>query len=198
MLHRDTDYRKMQSMSDINHIELRLYPVFRGCGPEELDRLIRCMSRTTLENPGDLLFEDQIESDSAYIVQKGLLVAELPLEDGIAVEMARMGAGALVGELCLIKGGPRSLRVKAIGPAQLIRIDREAFSALRQAKDIAAYTVIRNICLTMCDRLRTTNQFIERELRHESMETADITSMGQTTVGQRAKAMLSRLFGRQE
>jgi len=188
----------MQSMSDINHIELRLYPVFRGCGPEELDRLIRCMSRTTLENPGDLLFEDQIESDSAYIVQKGLLVAELPLEDGIAVEMARMGAGALVGELCLIKGGPRSLRVKAIGPAQLIRIDREAFSALRQAKDIAAYTVIRNICLTMCDRLRTTNQFIERELRHESMETADITSMGQTTVGQRAKAMLSRLFGRQE
>ena len=185
-------------MSAINQIELRPYPVFRGCGPEELDRLIQCMSRTSLENPGDVLFEDQVDSDSAYIVEHGLLVAELPLDDGIAVEMARMGPGALVGELCLIKGGPRSLRVKTIGPTELIRIDRAAFQELRQAKDIAAYTVIRNICLTMCDRLRTTNQFIERELRHEAVETADVTTMGQSTVGQRAKAMLSRLFGRQE
>ncbi len=185
-------------MTDINQIELRPYPVFRGCGPEELDRLIQCMTRTHLEGSGDVLFEDQVDSDAAFIVRSGLLVAELPLDDGIAVEMARMGAGALVGELCLIKGGPRSLRVKAIGPVELIRIDRSAFQELRAAKDIAAYTVIRNICLTMCDRLRTTNQFIERELRHEALETADITSMGGNTVGQRAKAMLSRLFGKQE
>jgi hypothetical protein len=78
----------------------------------------------------------------------------------------------------------------------LIRIDREAFGNLRNAQDIAAYTVIRNICLTMCDRLRNTNEFIERELRHEAPLAADITSIQAESVAERARAYLSRLFGR--
>jgi CRP-like cAMP-binding protein len=183
-------------MSAITLSELRQFPVFRGCSTEELQRLAGCMSRCHLGEPNTLLFEDQVESDAAYIVQRGTLVAELPLENGIAVEMARMGTGAVVGELCLIRGGPRSLRVKAMEGTDLIRIDREAFGNLRNAQDIAAYTVIRNICLTMCDRLRNTNEFIERELRHEAPLAADITSIQAESVAERARAYLSRLFGR--
>jgi CRP-like cAMP-binding protein len=183
-------------MSAITLSELRQFPVFRGCSTEELQRLAGCMSRCHLGEPNTLLFEDQVESDAAYIVQRGTLVAELPLENGIAVEMARMGPGAVVGELCLIRGGPRSLRVKAMEGTDLIRIDREAFGNLRNAQDIAAYTVIRNICLTMCDRLRNTNEFIERELRHEAPLAADITSIQAESVAERARAYLSRLFGR--
>ena len=183
-------------MSGITLEQLRQYPVFRGCGPDEIERLARCMKFVQLSEPGAVLFEDQVDSDAAYLVQSGTLVAELPLEEGIAVEMARMGPGSVVGELCLIKGGPRSLRVKCLDDVKLIRIDRAAFHSLRLAKDAAAYTVIRNICLTMCDRLRITNEFIERELRHESPTTADFTSLHSSSIAERARSYLSKLFGK--
>ena len=107
-----------------------------------------------------------------------------------------MGQGAVVGELCLITPGPRSLRVKCLQPTSLLRIDRRKFEELRLALDSAAYSVIRNICLTMCDRLRSTNEFIERELRHEAPLRADETRMSRQSVGERAREYLSELFGR--
>ncbi len=183
-------------MDPISPSELRAYPVFRGCGDEELNRLIGCMSRTLLSVPGQVLFEEEVDSDAAYLVKQGTLVAELPLGDGVALEMARMGTGSVVGELCLIKGGPRSLRVKATERTELLRVDRAKFEALRNEKDIAAYTIIRNICLTMCDRLRNTNEFIERELRHEAPLAADFTGTQHQSIADRAREYLSKLFGR--
>ena len=183
-------------MMPIKPNDIRGYPVFRGCSEADLNRLVSCMSRRYMAHANMVLFEAQVESDAAFIVQSGVLVAEMPLEGGAPVEMARMGAGAVVGELCLIKGGPRSLRVKAMAETHLLRIDRSAFMQLRDAKDSAAYTVIRNICLTMCDRLRKTNEFIERELRHESPTAADFTSVSGETIADRARGYLSKLFGR--
>ena len=48
----------------------------------------------------------------------------------------------------------------------MLKIDRMRFELLRQQKSAAAYRVIRNICVTACDRLRTTNEFIEVEVQH--------------------------------
>jgi CRP/FNR family transcriptional regulator, cyclic AMP receptor protein len=183
-------------MSDLTRDRLRPYPIFRGCGPEELDRLLACITEWRLPTSEMVLFEEKVDSDSAYIVESGLLVAELPLDGGVKVEMARMGPGAVVGELCLITAGPRSLRVKCLQPTAMLRIDRRQFEALRQAQDSAAYSVIRNICLTMCDRLRSTNDFIERELRHEMPTRAAETRMGRQSVAERAREYLSELFGR--
>lgn len=183
-------------MPDLNRDRLRPYPIFRGCGPLELDKLLGCITEWRLPTSGMVLFEEHVESDSAYIIESGLLVAELPLDDGVKVEMARMGPGAVVGELCLITAGPRSLRVKCLQPTSLLRIDRRKFEELRLAPDSAAYSVIRNICLTMCDRLRSTNDFIERELRHEAPLRADETRISRQSVGERAREYLSDLFGR--
>ncbi len=183
-------------MSELTRDRLRPYPIFRGCGPEELDRLLGCITEWRMPTSGMILFEEHVDSDSAYIIESGLLVAEMPLDDGVKVEMARMGPGALVGELCLITAGPRSLRVKCLQPTSMLRIDRRKFEELRSAKDSAAYCVIRNICLTMCDRLRSTNDFIERELRHETPTRAHETRMGRQSVGERARDYFSELFGR--
>ena len=183
-------------MSELTRDRLRPYPIFRGCGPEELDKLLGCITEWRLPTSGMILFEEQVESDSAFIIESGLLVAELPLDDGVKVEMARMGKGAVVGELCLITPGPRSLRVKCLQPTSMLRIDRRQFDRLRLAQDSAAYSVIRNICLTMCDRLRSTNDFIERELRHEAPLRADETRMNRQSVAERAREYLSELFGR--
>ena len=183
-------------MSPITTDELKTCPVFRGLSEADFSALVVCMSRRYLAHADMVLFENDVDSDAAYIIQSGVLVAEMPFENGVAVEMAKMGPGAVVGELCLIKGGPRSLRVKAVSETHLIRIDREKFAALRSARSAAAYMVIRNICLTMCDRLRNTNEFIERELRHESPMAADFTSVSAESMAERARSYLSKLFGR--
>ncbi|MBV70875.1 MAG: hypothetical protein CMH52_05945 [Myxococcales bacterium] len=183
-------------MLPITPDELKICPAFRGLSDPDFKQLVVCMSRRYLAHAGMVLFENEVDSDAAYVIQSGILVAEMPVEGGVAVEMAKMGPGAVVGELCLIRGGPRSLRVKAISEAYLIRIDREKFVDLRRAKNSAAYTVIRNICLTMCDRLRKSNEFIERELRHETPMAADFTSTSEESLAERARTYLSKLFGR--
>ena len=149
-----------------------------------------------MPSSGEVLFEQNVDSDAAYIVMSGMLLAELLLETGQSIEMARMGPGAIVGELCLIKGGPRSLRVRCTEATQLLRIDRKQFELLRSNNDPSAYAVIRNICYTMCDRLRTTNEFIESELRHEApMQPAEARAK-RAGVVERARTYLSRLFGK--
>ena len=186
----------MESMSAQSIDKLRQFPLFRGCGPDELERLDACVSPRSMPTAGEVLFGQGVDSDAAYIVKSGLLIAELVLDDGQSVEMARMGAGAIVGELCLIKGGPRSLRVRCSEPTQLLRIDRDRFELLRSNNDSAAYAVIRNICYTMCDRLRTTNEFIESELRHEAPMQAAEARAKKAGVVERARTYLSSLFGK--
>ena len=146
--------------------------------------------------PAKFCLAQGVDSDAAYLVRSGMLVAELVLGDGQTVEMARMGPGAIVGELCLIKGGPRSLRVRCSEPTQLLRVDRARFEILRDSEDPAAYAIIRNICYTMCDRLRTTNDFIESELRHEAPMQAAEARAARAGVVERAATYLSKLFGK--
>ena len=98
----------------------------------------------------------------------------------------------------MITPGLRSLRVRCLQPSSLLRLDREKFMAFREAGDRAAYTVIRNICLTMCDRLRNTNEFIERELNHERPLRASETRIEKQSLGERARQYLSDLFGRKK
>ena len=176
--------------------KMRKFPLFRGCDAGELDRLDACISPRSMPSANEILFEQGVDSDAAYLVRSGLLIAELVLGDGHRVEMARMGPGAIVGELCLIKGGPRSLRVRCSEPTQLLRFDRERFEILRRNRDAAAYTVIRNICYTMCDRLRITNEFIESELKHEAPMQAAEARAAREGVVERARTYLSRLFGK--
>ena len=143
-----------------------------------------------------MLFDQGVPSNAAFVVLSGLLSAELVLPGDGTLEMARMGPGSVFGELCLIRPGPRSLRVCAIKNSHLIGIDRERFETLREQQDAGVYQVLRNICVMSCDRLRTTNQFIERELRHEKVVQADETLGDRSGLVERARHYLSGLFGK--
>jgi CRP-like cAMP-binding protein len=76
-------------------------------------------------------------------------------------EIARVGAGAIVGEMALLDGQPRSATVSAVDAATLYRIDRAAFTVLRANLRPAAFKVIRTLARTLCARLREINGSIE-------------------------------------
>jgi CRP-like cAMP-binding protein len=172
-------------------------PLFRGLAAAELSTLATCMRERELPYPGIVLFDLGDPSDGAYLVRSGLLACELPLPDGPPLEVARIGPGSVVGELCLVKNGARTLRVRCLEPTTLYQIDREKFADLRAVRNPAAYKLIRNICVMVCDRLRNTNHFIESELRQEQRgPEAPETRAKRKGIAERARGYLAGLFGR--
>ena len=137
--------------------------LFRGLSNRELIEVATCM-KTTHVGKGKVLFRLGEDSDSAYIVRKGELSAYLQTTNQVQ-EIIKLGQGSVFGELCLVKPGHRALTIRANVDTELFRVDRRGFELLRGSKSSAAYKIIRNICVTACDRLRTTNQFIEVEVK---------------------------------
>jgi CRP-like cAMP-binding protein len=142
---------------------LQNIPLFRGLSAGECAQLATCIKLTRIDK-GKVLFRLGDESDAAFVVDKGELSAYLQTMNQVQ-EIIKLGKGSVFGELCLVKPGGRSLTIRANVNTELLRIDRVSFEALRLKKSSAAYKVIRNICVTACDRLRTTNQFIEVEVQ---------------------------------
>jgi len=176
--------------------QLATVPLFRGLSPAELDAVVKCARSATLKK-GTLLIRHQAPARAAYVVISGMFIAELPVPDAEPIEMAKMGAGSVIGEPCLVKDGPRALQVRCSQDAEVIAIDRVLFSALRAQRDPGAYKIVRNICVTLCDRLRTTNEYIEREYKHEEHSMGSIIGSKGSLLS-RAKSYVRTLMGRED
>ena len=166
-------------------------PLFRGLSAGEISEIATCMTQRTVER-GEVLFQLGQPSDAAYIVVSGDLSAFLQTAQQVQ-EIVRFNDESFFGELCLIKEGPRALTVRANSSSTLLRLDRVKFTDLRSQRSTAAYRFIRNICVTACDRLRTTNQFIEVEVQHGEQS---VQTLGQkkTRMGT-LKEKLGSFFG---
>ena len=176
--------------------QLANVPLFRGVTPTELSAVARCAKAAGLKK-GTLLIRHQAPARAAYVVVSGMFIAELPVPDAEPIEMAKMGAGSVIGEPCLVKDGPRALQVRCTQDAEVIAIDRVLFGALRAAGDAGAYKVVRNICVTLCDRLRTTNEYIEREYKQEEHSVGSLIG-SKAGLLRRATGYVRSLLGREE
>jgi len=126
-------------------------PVLRRLTREEIERIAGATYlRPVVE--GEILADvDEIGSD-AFIIRDGELVLDLPLDDDRIV--ARLGPGALVGEVCLIEPGPRTLRIRAGTAGSVHVLDGARFRALCDAGDPGAHKVVQAIAHTLATRLR--------------------------------------------
>ena len=76
--------------------------------------------------PGQAIVRQGELGETLYLVARGE-VAVLVKTDGGEKEVARLGRGALFGEMSVLTGEPRSATVTSIGDAALLGVDREAF-----------------------------------------------------------------------
>lgn len=81
---------------------------------------------------GAHLFDRGDAPDALYVVEEGA-VHVYTGEPETAGAVARLGEGALVGEMGLLVGQPRMATVVAAEPTRLLRLPREAFEHLRRA-----------------------------------------------------------------
>lgn len=109
---------------------LRQYATFEKFSDAELQRLARVAHRTSTSAPLPLIHE-QTPSDSCYILLSGE-VGVYAGRDRIAV----LGPGEVIGESALHRGRLRSATVTTMGPAEVLRIERDELS--RALDDIPA------------------------------------------------------------
>ena len=118
---------------------LRGFAAFHKFSDNDLDRLVRAAHHSSHSKPWPLIRE-QTPSDDCYILLSG--------EAGVYVgsdRVAVVGPGEVIGESALRRGKLRSATVTTMGPAEVLRIERDDLArlldeipALRETMDAIA------------------------------------------------------------
>lgn len=128
---------------------LRDTPLFGGLDEEQLLRLVDMGEIDDLA-PGEYLIREGDEPDALYVILDGEL--EVTKQSGRSrVPLARVGPGALQGEIAALEGGRRLASVHAVTPAEVLCIPVAAVREFLASGPDVALAVIR----TAVSRLRT-------------------------------------------
>jgi SulP family sulfate permease len=119
----------------------------------DLDRYFRAVSVPA----GAEVIEQGAPSDSLLVLRSGALRTEVTVENDAPVTVARCRPGALVGEIGLYAGVPRTARVVAERPSEFLRIDAAALERMAEEHPAVLADLNRMVAATLARRLgRTT------------------------------------------
>lgn len=130
--------------------------LFAQVSPERRQKLVAEGSITALA-PGALLFAKGEPGDALYVVLEGEMEVGVLTEGGRSVRMAALGPGAVIGEMAVLDGGPRSADCAASRRAKLLRISRDAALAALEAEPKALLALVAE----MSRRLRAADDALE-------------------------------------
>jgi CRP/FNR family cyclic AMP-dependent transcriptional regulator len=103
---------------------------------------------------GDVLFESGAPGDGCYWLKSGALKVIVTSDHGEERIIAILGPGAMVGELSMIDGLPRSATVRALRDSQLSFVSRRTFlQGLRKHPELQEHLIE-----TLVERLRGADQ----------------------------------------
>jgi CRP-like cAMP-binding protein len=104
--------------------------------------------------PDQSLFFAGDASDGCYRLDEGLLKVGIVTASGSERILAILGPGAIVGELSMLDGAPRSASVEALRESKLRFISSAVFQAFAEAHP----ELYRHGMMLLARRLRTTNE----------------------------------------
>ncbi len=121
--------------------------------PTELSSSLFAKARTVTLAADQTLFLAGDDGDGCYRIDDGLLKASVAAPAGGERILAILGPGAVVGELAVIDGAPRSATVTALRDSKLSFISRTTFEAFGESRP-ELYRYVTNL---LAQRLRDTN-----------------------------------------
>ncbi|HUR86357.1 MAG TPA: cyclic nucleotide-binding domain-containing protein [Solirubrobacteraceae bacterium] len=128
-------------------------PLFAGIPQDELADLASAFTRLSL-GPGELLWRQGTPVDGLHVIVTGEAQVCRRLPGERELELARIGAGDVLGEVPLLGGGTHSASVRALSPVRLLFLDRAEFGARMLSRQPGALELRRRIVAIACDRLR--------------------------------------------
>ena len=162
---------------------LRSVPLFAYLEPDTVG-VIAAHGQLRVFEAGQMLFRQGDTGDSLYVILRGALRVFQSDEHGVELNLGTLQAGASLGELALLDGGPRSASVAALEPATCFVLGREAFLAqLHQSPGLLA-AMLANLTQTV---RKTSERLFEDELERRriqaEMEIARYRGLAQMVAG---------------
>jgi DASS family divalent anion:Na+ symporter len=149
----------------LSHIDLLAgVDVFASLDRVDLARLAAYLEPRRFTD-GEVVFHQGEIGDSLYIVTDGrVCVYSTATDSGTQTVFATLGPGQYFGEIALILREPRTASVRAIGDAEVLRLERERFLELIGRNPAVALTVTTKIIghLRTADAARTSSDGISR------------------------------------
>lgn len=130
---------------------LQALPMFKGVDGAKLKLLAFASDRLSFM-PNQRFFSQGDLSDSAYVILSGKV--NVVLENGQnQLKVAEIPRGAIVGEMGVLSGSPRSATIIAAEPTEALRIGKDVFFDLLKEFPQISIAVMRDIAV----RLERTN-----------------------------------------
>jgi CRP/FNR family transcriptional regulator, cyclic AMP receptor protein len=125
-----------------------------GSLPPELSGRLVASQKTIALREGEILFERGEAGDGCYWLRRGVAAVSVVSANAEQRILAILGAGAIVGELAMIDGLPRSATVTAIRDCFFTFISRAAFNDLLSRHP----ELYSDIAMTLAARLRQSDE----------------------------------------
>jgi predicted acylesterase/phospholipase RssA len=119
-----------------------------GVAPETIDRLVERL-RSVHVRAGHVVVTQGDAADRIFLVRSGRLRVSVEDVDGDHRVVRELGTGAVLGELALLTGAPRSATVEAVRDSVLLELADDAFHELLQQDKAFAIAVARSLALQL-------------------------------------------------
>lgn len=139
--------------------------IFSGLTESEFADIAK-LFRVIQLKPEELLCEEGSPGSCFFIIEIGSLEILRSTQQGDNQAIAQVQGPSVVGEMALLDGSKRSATIRALSEVTLYQIECADFQVLRNNWNSAAFKIIRNIGLTLCARLRDTNERISHFFSH--------------------------------
>ncbi|MEP0546626.1 MAG: cyclic nucleotide-binding domain-containing protein [Rhodothermales bacterium] len=134
---------------------LRTLDLFSDLSDREIEEL--ALTAVPFErSAGGYLFHQGDVADAMYGIEEGTVRITVRMAGEEEVELVRVGAGAVVGEMGLVDADVRSASAAATEALSGYRIDAAAFDVLRAAFRPSSCKVVRRLAELISSRIRAT------------------------------------------
>jgi HEAT repeat protein len=145
----DAEEQTMDGMRTLSGMErvllLRRVPLLEDLTPEELQRVAAISTDLEFED-GELICEQGEPGDQMFVIVSGEVRVVVKQAEQPVKEVARRGAGDVVGEMSIISGEPRVASVMAVGEVHSLCLDRLNFESLLRERPEISLAVMRELC----------------------------------------------------
>jgi len=137
-------------------LELHEIELFRGRKQETLAALEACMQIRSFKT-GEKIFTHGDCSDELFLIRRGEVRIELPLNATHNHHIATFGRGAFFGEMTFLDGAARSADAIAATDTELYLLSRQTFDKLAEEHKKVALKLLEGIASVLAGRLRFAN-----------------------------------------
>ena len=99
-----------------------------------------------------------------FFVETGLLSVQLQVKGGVPMRLRTITPGAVVGEIGMYLGTPRTATIIAEEPSTVYSLTRENLAKMQEEHPEVAAVVHQYIAYTLSQRLMSTTEVLERTL----------------------------------